>query len=114
MVSTTNNGKTFNSFKTFIKIKKTPNILESTYSEEGQAKLWSEMGDADYIGSFEEFAEELDKNTTKLSDLDELDSVIEDFKKDTDERFEVDVQLDIINGSLDLKRIRKPYLKVVK
>lgn len=57
---------------------------------------------------------ELDKNTTKLSDLDELDSVIEDFKKDTDERFEVDVQLDIINGSLDLKRIRKPYLKVVK
>jgi len=57
---------------------------------------------------------ELDKNTTKLSDLDELDSVIEDFKKDTDERFEVDVQLDIIKGSLDLKRIRKPYLKVVK
>ena len=57
---------------------------------------------------------ELDKNTTKLSDLDELDSVIEDFKKDTDERFEVDVQLDIIKGSLDLKRIRKPYLKLVK
>jgi len=57
---------------------------------------------------------ELDKNTTKLSDLDELDSVIEDFKKDTDERFEVDVQLDIIKGSLDLRRVRKPYLKLVK
>jgi len=57
---------------------------------------------------------ELDKNTTRLSDLDELDSVIEDFKKDTDERFEVDVQLDIIKGSLDLRRVRKPYLKLVK
>jgi len=57
---------------------------------------------------------ELDKNTTKLSDLDELDSVIEDFKKDTDERFEVDVQLDIIKGSLDIRRVRKPYLKLVK
>ena len=57
---------------------------------------------------------ELDKNTTKLSDLDELDSIIEDFKKDTDERFEVDVQLDIIKGSLDLRRVRKPYLKLVK
>ena len=57
---------------------------------------------------------ELDKNTTKLSDLDDLDSVIEDFKKDTDERFEVDVQLDIIKGSLDLRRVRKPYLKLVK
>ena len=57
---------------------------------------------------------ELNKDTTQLSDLDELDSVIEDFKKDTDERFEVDVQLDIIKGSLDLKRVRKPYLKLVK
>ena len=33
--------------------------IESTYSEEAQTKAWSEMGDADYIGSFEEFAEEL-------------------------------------------------------
>ena len=57
---------------------------------------------------------ELDKNTTKLSDLDELDGVIEDFKKETDDRYEVDVNIDIIKGSLELKRIRKPYLKLVK
>ena len=56
----------------------------------------------------------LDKNTTKLSDLDELDGVIEDFKKETDDRYEVDVSVDIIKGSLDLKRVRKPYLKLVK
>jgi hypothetical protein len=57
---------------------------------------------------------ELDKNTTKLSDLDELDGVIDDFKKETDDRYEVDVNIDIIKGSLELKRIRKPYLKLVK
>ena len=57
---------------------------------------------------------ELDKNTTKLSDLDELDGVIEDFKKETDDRYEVDVNIDIIKGSLELKRIRKPYLTLVK
>ena len=57
---------------------------------------------------------ELDKNTTKLSDLDELDGVIVDFKKETDDRYEVDVNIDIIKGSLELKRVRKPYLKLVK
>jgi hypothetical protein len=57
---------------------------------------------------------ELDKNTTKLSDLDKLDGVIEDFKKETDDRYEVDVNIDIIKGSLELKRVRKPYLKLVK
>lgn len=57
---------------------------------------------------------ELDKNITKLSDLDELDCVIEDFKKETDDRYEVDVNIDIVKGSLDLKRVRKPYLKIVK
>jgi hypothetical protein len=57
---------------------------------------------------------ELDKNTTKLSDLDELDGVIDDFKKETDDRYEVDVNIDINRGSLELKRIRKPYLKLVK
>ena len=57
---------------------------------------------------------ELDKNTTKLSDLDELDGIIEDFKKETDDRYEVDVNIDIIKGSLELKRLRKPYLKLVK
>ena len=57
---------------------------------------------------------ELDKNTTKLSDLDELDGVIEDFKKETEDRYEVDVNIDIIKGSLELKRVRKPYLTLVK
>ena len=57
---------------------------------------------------------ELDKNTTKLSDLDELDGVIEDFKKETDDRYTVDVNINILKGSLDLTRVRKPYLKLVK
>ena len=34
---------------------------------------------------------ELDKENTKLSDLDELDGLIADFKKETDDRYEVDV-----------------------
>lgn len=57
---------------------------------------------------------ELDKNTTKLSDLDELDGVIEDFKKETDDRYAVDVNIDLLKGSLDLTRVRKQYLKLVK
>ena len=56
----------------------------------------------------------LDKNTTKLSDLDELDSVIENFKKQTDEKYKVDVDIDILEGSVEVKRVRKPYLKLVK
>ena len=57
---------------------------------------------------------ELDKNTTKLSDLDELDEVIEDFKKETDDRYAVEVNIDLLKGSLDLTRVRKQYLKLVK
>ena len=56
----------------------------------------------------------LDKNTTKLSDLDELDSVIENFKKQTDSNYKVDVDIDILEGSVEVKRVRKPYLKLVK
>lgn len=56
----------------------------------------------------------LDKNTTKLSDLDELDSVIENFKKQTDSKYKVDVDINILEGSVDVKRVRKPYLKLVK
>lgn len=56
----------------------------------------------------------LDKNTTKLEELHELDGIIEDFKKETDDRYKVDVSIDLQNGSLDLTRIRKPYLKLVK
>jgi hypothetical protein len=56
---------------------------------------------------------ELDK-ATKLSDLDELDGLIADFKKETDDRYEVDVNLDLMKGSLDITRVRKPYLKLIK
>ena len=56
----------------------------------------------------------LDKNTTKLSDLEELEGLVEDFKKETDDRYEVDVNIDIIKGSLEPKRVRKPYLTLVK
>jgi hypothetical protein len=56
----------------------------------------------------------LDKTTTKLSDLDELDSVIENFKKQTDSKYKVDVDINILEGSVEVKRVRKPYLKLVK
>jgi len=57
---------------------------------------------------------ELDKNITKLSDLDELDGLIEDFKRETDERYKVDVNVNLLKGSLDITRVRKPYLKLIK
>tara|TARA_B100000768_G_scaffold122840_1_gene113638 strand:- start:338 stop:541 length:204 start_codon:yes stop_codon:yes gene_type:complete len=53
---------------------------------------------------------ELEKSTK----LNELNSVIKKFKKDTDIRYEVVVSLDIVSGSLILTRTRKPYLKLVK
>ena len=56
----------------------------------------------------------LDKNNTKLSDLDELDSVIDNFKKQTDSKYKVDVDIDLLEGSVEVRRIRKPYLKLVK
>ena len=52
---------------------------------------------------------EFDRNTR----LDEVDEVVEDFKKVTDEKFEVDASIDIIKSTLYLKRIRKPYIKLV-
>ena len=56
----------------------------------------------------------LDKNNTKLSDLDELNSVIDNFKKQTDSKYKVDVDIDLLEGSVEVRRIRKPYLKLVK
>ena len=52
---------------------------------------------------------EFDRNTR----LDEVDEVVEDFKKVTDEKFEVDASIDIIKSTLYLKRVRKPYIKLV-
>ena len=48
---------------------------------------------------------EFDRNTR-------LDEVVEDFKKVTDEKFEVDASIDIIKSTLYLKRVRKPYIKL--
>tara|TARA_B110000483_G_scaffold114202_1_gene138611 strand:- start:118 stop:327 length:210 start_codon:yes stop_codon:yes gene_type:complete len=55
---------------------------------------------------------ELDKNTK----LYELNGVIDKFKKTTDKKFEVKISLsfDTSYTTLHLKRIRKPYLKLVK
>ena len=55
---------------------------------------------------------ELDKNTK----LYELNGVIDEFKKDTDDKHDVNVSLsfDTSHSTLHLKRIRKPYLKLVK
>ena len=51
---------------------------------------------------------ELDKSTK----LNELDEVILDFEKNTDEKHEVDVSVDIQNANLHMKRIKKPYISL--
>ena len=55
---------------------------------------------------------ELDKNKK----LYELNGVIDKFKKATDNKYEVKISLsfDISHTTLHLKRMRKPYLKLVK
>ena len=52
---------------------------------------------------------ELDMNTR----LDELDGVIEDFEKTTDDKHEVNVSIDILNSTLNMKKVRKPYISLV-
>ena len=51
---------------------------------------------------------ELDRSTK----LNELDDTINDFKKKTDNKHEIDVRIDIINSTLHMKRLKKPYLKL--
>ena len=53
----------------------------------------------------------LDKNTQ----LKELNGVIDEFKKETDDKHEVKVSLtfETSQSTLHLKRIRKPYLALV-
>ena len=51
---------------------------------------------------------ELDKNTR----LNELDEVILDFEKNTDEKHEVNVSVDIQNATLHMKRIKKPHISL--
>ena len=51
---------------------------------------------------------ELDKSTK----LNELDEVILDFEKNTDEKHEVDVSVDIQNATLHMKRIKKPHISL--
>ena len=50
----------------------------------------------------------LDKSTK----LNELDDVIVDFEKDTDDKHEVDVSVDILNATLHMKRVKKPYISL--
>ena len=52
---------------------------------------------------------ELDKNTR----LEELDGVIEDFEQTTDDKHEVNVSIDILNSTLHMKKVRKPYISLV-
>ena len=51
---------------------------------------------------------ELDRSTK----LNELDDTINDFKKNTDDKHEIDVRIDIMNSTLHMKRLKKPYLKL--
>jgi hypothetical protein len=51
---------------------------------------------------------ELDRSTK----LNELDDTINDFKKNTDDKHEIDVRIDILNSTLHMKRLKKPYLKL--
>jgi len=52
---------------------------------------------------------ELDKSVK----LNELNQVIEDFKNKTDDKYDVDVFVDVVDSKLHLKRIKKPYIKLV-
>ena len=51
---------------------------------------------------------ELDRSTK----LNELDDVILDFEKNTDDKHEVDVSVDIQNATLHMKRIKKSYISL--
>lgn len=51
---------------------------------------------------------ELDMNTR----LDELDGVIEDFEKTADDKHDVDISIDILNSTLHMKKVRKPYISL--
>ena len=52
---------------------------------------------------------ELDRSTK----LNELDDTINDFKKNTDDKHDIDVSVDIQNATLHMKRLKKPHLKLV-
>ena len=52
---------------------------------------------------------ELDKSTK----LNELDEVILDFEKKTDNKHQIDVSVDILNATLHMKRVKKPYISLV-
>ena len=38
--------------------------------------------------------------------------VLNDFKKKTDNKHEIDVRIDIMNSTLHMKRLKKPHLKL--
>ena len=52
---------------------------------------------------------ELDKSTK----LNELDEVILDFEKKTSDKNQIDVSVDILNATLHMKRVKKPYISLV-
>jgi Holliday junction resolvase-like predicted endonuclease len=49
---------------------------------------------------------ELDRSTK----LNELDDTINEFKEKTDDKHELDVRIDIMNSTLHMKRVKKPYI----
>ena len=51
---------------------------------------------------------ELDKSTK----LNELDDVILDFEKKTGDKHQIDVSVDILNATLHMKRVKKPYISL--
>ena len=51
---------------------------------------------------------ELDKSTK----LNELDDVILDFERKTDNKHQIDVSVDILNSTLHMKRVKKPYISL--
>ena len=52
---------------------------------------------------------ELDRSTK----LNELDDTINEFKEKTDDKHELDVRIDIMNSTLHMKRVKKPYITLV-
>ena len=48
----------------------------------------------------------------KSTKLNELDEVIFDFEKKTDDKHQIDVSVDIQNATLHMKRVKKPHISL--
>ena len=66
-----------------------------------------------FVNNIDIKIQEIEKDKEKIAEkLNELDDTINDFKKNTDDKHEIDVRIDIMNSTLHMKRLKKPHLKL--